>query len=128
MPPQCDDYDPFPGGDREPESTTGAATLPAPGSPAAPKYWMHETSQQLHAAVYLFVNEPDKLTVGAIALLRAYCLQWVESPVWDQNPSMDAAGRAELAALRVGARYTIHSASDLRRWLRDATAAGLDPL
>lgn len=101
--------------------------LPAPGTADAPKYWRQETGGVLAAAIYLYLNEPENLTVGAIAWIRAYFIQWVDSPVWDQNPGHDDESRAELADIRASAR-NIQTANDIHVWLAEALNSGIDPL
>jgi len=101
--------------------------LPLPGSAFAPKYWRDETGGVLASAIYLFLNEPEKLTVGMIAYIRAYFIQWVESPAWDMNPSHDDASRAGLAAIRASARQ-IRTVKDIRKWIHAALDMGIDPL
>lgn len=101
-------------------------SLPHPSHPDAPKYWRHETGGELRVAVenYLYNR---LLTVRQLALLRAYLSQWIDSPVWDLNPSHDEHSRVELAALRLRARR-ISTVADIRSWIANALAEGHDPL
>jgi len=54
-------------------------------------------------------------------------VQWIESPVWDMNPNLDAAGRAELQTLRQAA-HKITSRRSIDEWVEVATDWGMDPL
>ena len=100
--------------------------LPPPESPDAPKYWRNETGGALRIAVENFLNN-RLMTVRDMALMRAYLSQWIDSPVWEMNPSLDAKGRASLAFLRLRARR-IQTVEDIHRWIADALAEGHDPL
>ena len=87
---------------------------------------MHETGGQLVPAVMRYLNG-DRLTAVDIALIRAYLVQWIESPAWDQNPHLTDAGRAELQSLREAAqKLTTRRAID--QWVEVATDWGMDPL
>jgi hypothetical protein len=99
----------------------------AADDPRAPKYWMHETGGELVPAVQQFLEAREPLTIRQLSLLRAYFVQWIDSPVWDQNPTLDGPGRQELALLRHTARR-IDSEHSARAWSRAAFTAGLDPL
>jgi hypothetical protein len=100
--------------------------LPPPDSPDAPKYWRHETGGALRVAVENYLSN-ELMTVREVALMRAYLSQWIESPVWELNPSLDAQARASLAFLRLRARR-IQTVQDIHRWIADALAEGHDPL
>ena len=100
--------------------------LPPPESPDAPKYWRNETGGALRIAVENYLNR-QVMTVRDVALMRAYLCQWIESPVWELNPSLDVRGRASLAFLRLRARRIL-TVQDIHRWIADATAQGHDPL
>jgi hypothetical protein len=102
-------------------------TLPPPGSSDAPNYWMWETSGDLAVAVHQFLTYPNHCTLRQLALLRAYFQQWVDAPVWDQNPSADDESRAELKRLRAQCRG-ITNVADAQRWIRSALDVGMDPL
>ena len=104
-----------------------AARLPDPADAAAPKYWMWETSGALQSAVHLYLNERERVTPNILAYLRAYVMQWVDSPAWDQNTRADAAYRRTLADLRLDARV-IATIEALDNWLARAIAFGIDPL
>ena len=100
--------------------------LPAPGSPAAPNYWRFEVGGELVPAVMRLIgNEP--LSERDIAAIRAYCRQWIGSPVWDSNPHQDAAAAAALATLRA-AVDGLTTAAAIRAWVRLADDEGMDPL
>ena len=62
-----------------------------------------------------------------VAAIRAYFRQWIESPVWDENPLMTADGQAELDQLRLRSEG-LKDRRSIERWVDDATEAGLDPL
>lgn len=101
--------------------------MPSPGSPEAPKYWMHETGGELAVAVKQYLEDPHAMTIRHIVLMRAYIRQWIDSPAWDQNPHMTSEDRAVLQELRASATR-LSSARDISRWLRDALREGHDPL
>ena len=100
--------------------------LPPPDHPDAPKYWRSETSGQLRGAVENYVNR-RLMTVRDVALMRAYIIQWIDSPVWEQAPAFDARAASALSALRLRARRIL-SVADIHRWMYDAAAEGQDPL
>ena len=100
--------------------------LPPPGHPDAPKYWRHETGGRLAIAVENFLNN-RLMTVRDVALVRAYLVQWIESPVWEMSPTFDEHARAGLAVLRQRARR-IGTVADIHHWIHDALAEGQDPL
>jgi hypothetical protein len=87
---------------------------------------MHEVSGRLAEAMKRYLKE-EPLTNYDIGLIRAYLVQWIESPVWDQNPNMDAAGRAELEELRQAA-HKITGRRGIHEWVEVATDWGIDPL
>ena len=101
--------------------------LPPPGHPDAPKYWQHETGGALRVAVENYLNRRARMTVRDVALMRGYLVQWIDSPVWELNPSHDTRSRAALAALRESARE-IRTVADIHRWIHDALQEGQDPL
>ena len=68
-----------------------------------------------------------KEVLREIGLLRAYFRQWVDSPVWDQNPHQDAARAGELSALRASA-VAIETQKDLEQWVARSVEFGMDPL
>jgi hypothetical protein len=101
--------------------------LPPPGSPDAPKYWRHETGGRLAIAVENFLNN-RLMTVRDVALVRAYLVQWIDSPVWNLNLTEDSKEElAALNALRLRARR-ISTVADIHHWINDALAEGHDPL
>ena len=106
--------------------------LPPPDSPDAPKYWRNETGGALRVAVENYLNN-RRMTVRDVALMRAYLVQWMDSPVWEMNPHLSEGGPAALAALaalgalRLTARRIL-TVADIHRWIRDALAEGHDPL
>ena len=101
-------------------------TLPPADSPQAPKYWMYEEGDQLKPAIVAFING-ERLTVRQVAFMRAYLRQWIESPVWEMNPTATEDDRTELAAIRDRVRR-ISSDSDIGRCVTMMVDAGMDPL
>jgi len=101
--------------------------LPPPGHPTAPNYWMWETSGHLADAVEQYLDDANACTLRQLALLRAYFKQWVDSPVWDMNPSHDEESRAELARLRLQCDG-ITNVADMRAWIAAAIRIDIDPL
>lgn len=95
--------------------------------PRAPKYWQNETGGELAKAVRHYLNEPDALTPAEITLMRAYVIQWIDSPAWDRNPNATTESIAMLSGLRAQAKR-IATARDLSRWFKDALQEGHDPL
>jgi hypothetical protein len=100
--------------------------LPPPDHPDAPKYWQHETGGRLRIAVENYLNH-RLMTARDVALMREYLSQWIDSPVWELNPSQSARGLAALSALRLRARRIL-TVQDIHRWIHDALAEGHDPL
>lgn len=92
-----------------------------------PGYWMHETGEELIPAVRRYLDGKEPLSGRDVALLRAYLVQWIESPVWDQNPHLDDAGRAELQSLREAAGKLANRRA-IDEWVEVATDWGMDPL
>jgi hypothetical protein len=93
---------------------------------SAPGYWMYETSGELRPAVERYLKQ-EKLSAGDIDLLRVYLRQWIDSPVWDTNPHLNATGRKELMRLRELARV-LTNVGAIEAWLSLAVDAGMDPL
>jgi hypothetical protein len=87
---------------------------------------MYETSGRLRPAVVAFLEGRD-LTGDHVAVLRAYCRQWIMSNAWDTNPHAGAEERAWLAELRADIEGLTTRAA-ISSWLRRATEGGLDPL
>jgi len=102
------------------------ANLPDPASPEAPKYWMYEQGGELVPAVERYLRQ-EELSIRDIILIRAYLRQWVDSPVWDMNPTLTAEGKTALNNLRgkVLASRTKHQIDECI-WM--ATRMGMDPL
>jgi len=99
---------------------------PDPSSPEAPKYWMHEMGGELAPAIMQYLEGGD-LADGDVLLIRAYLLQWINSPAWDANPAMGPDGRLDLAGLRSAARF-LRDRADIGKWLKWALELGIDPL
>jgi hypothetical protein len=91
--------------------------------PLAPRYWRHETSGQLER----YLNTVEPLTVRDVALIRAYFVQWIDSPVWDMNPAASEKSRRALALLRSDARR-IANWFCITAWVLRAMEEGMDPL
>ena len=102
-------------------------TLPPPGDPAAPGYWINETSGVLAGAVEQFLKDPNMCTLDQLRHLRAYFRQWVDAKVWDMNPAHDDESRADLARLRARCR-AITNVAGMQAWVDEAVAMGMDPL
>jgi hypothetical protein len=91
-----------------------------------PNYWMWETSGVLRSAVVAYL-EGGELGPEHIVALRAYCRQWIMSPVWDKNPHAGPEEKAWLAWMRDDVdELTTRTA--IVRWLRQAEEQGMDPL
>jgi hypothetical protein len=91
-----------------------------------PGYWMYETSGVLRPAVEAYLKHEPMMT-QQIAALRAYLRQWINSPVWDQNPHAGDGERAWLARMRAGID-ALTSRQAIHQWITDAIGGGLDPL
>jgi hypothetical protein len=94
-------------------------------APQPPKYWTFEPPE-LGVAVHAYMAGKD-LTVGDVALMRAYLKQWVDSLVWEGYPSETDGGRQWLAELRERVR-AITSPDDIAQCLSIMTARRMDPL
>lgn len=92
-----------------------------------PLYWRYEISGALAQAIAIYLTAPEQMTVRGVALIRAYLRQWVDSPVWDANPSHNEFSRAQLAELRHRAR-DLADVRQIDAWLDDALIQGIDPL
>ena len=88
---------------------------------------MYETGVELKAAVQHYLVEPNAITMREVALMRAYVVQWIDSPAWDANPNASTESIVMLDALRRQARR-IAGTADLQKWIHDALAEGIDPL
>lgn len=98
-----------------------------------PKLWLDETSGQLRPVVQAYYDGKG-LTTVSIALLRAYLVQWVDSPVWDLRPEQHTVAsvvendyRTELKRLRRSVRK-LQTAAEIREWLIAAGELGIEPL
>jgi hypothetical protein len=98
-------------------------TRPLPG---APKYWRYETGGDVAQAIGRFVNHLP-MSPSDIMLMRAYCRQWIDSPVWERKPKMTQSARGVLADLRRTGR-DIDTRQQLSIWLYAAKVFGADPL
>lgn len=101
-----------------------------PSDPRIPRYWQHETGGKLANAIRHYLNidrSSASLTPDEIALIRAYFEQWINSPLWDENPSLTPSTARHLVRLRLFAR-SIKTRMDIDKWLADAAGYGVDPL
>ena len=87
---------------------------------------MYEESGVLSAAVKAYLNG-ERLTARQVRLMRLYLKQWIDSPVWDENPHAPAETRRELAELR-GLADAIETERDVADWIERALDSGIDPL
>jgi hypothetical protein len=86
--------------------------------PRAPRFWMHETSGMLAPVVQAYL-EGNAMTPPQVATMRAYLKQWIASPVWGDDPTIDK--------LRDQVQ-TLHTRAQVAAWLHDALDLGIDPL
>jgi hypothetical protein len=93
--------------------------------PDAPGYWMYESSGVLGPVVRAYLLG-DELDAVQMKLMKAYLSQWVNSPVWDQNPHPDT-GLEELRSLRVRVA-AINNEAELNQAIQVMTDMGMDPL
>ena len=69
----------------------------------------------------------EELSLRDVWLVRDYLRQWVEAPVWEQNPHMTFQGQVELVKLRakvLGAK----TKEQIDSCIELATDMGMDPL
>ena len=92
-------------------------TMLSPDDPRAPKFWRHEITGRLANAVEAYL-QGKPLDASQVNTMRAYLWQWIMSPVW-RGPEIDKLRET------VG---TIQTREDIKRWLWDALAEGIDPL
>jgi hypothetical protein len=85
-------------------------------SPEMPVYWVTDPDLDRRAAVAAYVNG-ERLSRRQIAAVREYLCQWIYGDF----------GGPDVDELR-GRVLRITSARKLRKWVRDAVAAGVDPL
>ena len=83
----------------------------------APGYWMHEESGSLATVVRGYLAG-EELGPVQIAALREYFRQWIYTPAFIGM---------EVEFLRFYV-WGIETLDDIARWLKQAQAAGLDPL
>jgi hypothetical protein len=83
----------------------------------APGYWMRETSGVLRPAVEAYLHG-EAMTAAQIIAMRAYLRQWILAPSWQGDGIEDLRRRID--------RLT--SRAEIRAWLDDAEALGIDPL
>jgi hypothetical protein len=99
---------------------------PLPGRADTPFHWRSAASGEIIESVAKYLEGCD-LTVRDVARLRAYFVQWVDSPVWDMNPHLNAESLRELQALRSDARR-IANAVCITAWVLRAQENGMNPL
>jgi hypothetical protein len=83
----------------------------------APGYWMRETSGVLRPAVEAYLRG-EAMTAMQIAAMRAYLRQWIIAPSWRGDGIEDLRRRVQWLTSR----------ADIRAWLDEAEALGIDPL
>lgn len=93
----------------------------------APRYWQHETGGELARAMGAFLEGGHETPDADLALIRAYIVQWIDSPAWELNPMAGTTWERELGELRLAARR-IATVRALRAWLERAEEQGIDPL
>jgi hypothetical protein len=113
-------------GEAPPQTLGDPDAMVNPADPAAPGYWMDETGGELAGAIKRYLHE-EPLSIRDVQLIGAYFRQWINSPVWDANPSIDYEGRLALASMRQAAR-SLHNRAEIAEWLERAGEAGMDPL
>ena len=96
-------------------------------APNPPGYWMNEAGGELAPAVMRYLDDASSLSVRDIRLIRAYLVQWINSPVWEANPHTSPAGRQELEELRLAAAR-IDTRRAIDEWIEVAADWGIDPL
>ncbi len=95
-------------------------------APKPPGHWKDEGGEQFAPAITRYLKR-ERLSNHEVGLIRAYLVQWIDSPVWDQSAVMQDAGRTELAELRrAAAKITNRKAID--EWIEVATDWGMNPL
>ena len=105
---------------RQPANAFSSADL-------VPHFWRQEVSGVLQPVVERYLTDRESMSLHDIALMRVYVRQWIVSPVWDANPSLDGCSRAELERLRK-AVDDIRTVADIHDWLHQALDIGIDPL
>lgn len=98
----------------------------SPDDPRAPKFWRAEVSGVLVDPIMRYL-EGIPLSPRDIELISLYLQQWIDSPVWEMNPEMDAEAKAELAKLRESARQ-LATRKDIDAWIAEGIDIGIDPL
>lgn len=91
-----------------------------------PCHWTDEVSGQLAPAVKAYLKR-QHLSRAQVRVLRAYFVQWIQSPVWDMNTHATTQSRIDLRLLRESVSK-IHSNDDIQHWLEGAVKLGLDPI
>ncbi len=97
-----------------------------PDDQRAPKFWRDEVSGKLEGPIMRYL-EGKPVSPEDVQLIRLYLQQWIDSPVWEMNPEMDAKAKAELAKLRESVRR-IATCMNIDAWLGAAIVIGIDPL
>jgi hypothetical protein len=103
----------------------GPGPLPI-DDPRAPKFWQAEVTGRLEGPIMRYLQS-EPVSLDDIRLIRLYLQQWIDSPVWEMGPEMDAAAKEKLAYLRQGARL-IKNRPDIDAWIEAALDIGIDPL
>ncbi len=92
---------------------------------AMPLYWRNETSG-LPAAIGAYLDNRihgTSMSAEEVGLVRAYLVQWIDAPGWENNDTL----WDELIALRIDSR-ALNSPEQIQSWLREALEIGIDPL
>jgi hypothetical protein len=84
----------------------------------APKYWMNETSGVLAPIIHAYLKH-QPMTYQQVKVMGAYLSQWIDSPVWYGNPTLERLQRDA---------HLIQTRADIARWLTYALEQGIDPL
>lgn len=97
-----------------------------PADPRAPKFWMYEQSGILAPVIGAYLTGKE-MNAEQFGIMRAYLKQWIDSPVWDENPHAGAAGRSQISGLRDGIA-SLTNRAQIESWLARAVSCGIDPL
>lgn len=94
-------------------------TLPHPA-----KYWRDYSDSRIPASVDRYIHG-EELTVRDIALVRAYVMQWVDSPAWEENLSSQATLNLTILRAKVAGART---KEQIDSCVALASAMQMDPL
>jgi hypothetical protein len=88
---------------------------------------MNETTGKLKPVIETYLQRRGDMTLRDVAIMRAYLVQWIESPAWEMMPHGTEDFAEGLAALRLDA-CAIRNVKDIDAAIARMTDAGLDPL